>query len=132
MGRELQVHARLSEEYIGAILQGSSENGQGSPALLIILSEDRSFRRLAALTDVYIPDVNLWIGDYPYLDRAAMEDLLATRDDLWDLVQQEAGGVSSEFIPKRKDIIIDSDDEDDRLVGRSDSLVPVSRRRRRR
>ena len=31
-----------------------------------------------------------WIGDYPYLERAELEALLAEDDDIWDALQDEA------------------------------------------
>lgn len=80
-GRTLQVHARMSEEYIDL------ESGQ--PVVGIMLSTSQRFTALAALTDIFVPDLDCWIGDYPYLDRAEMEQLLADDDEIWDLLQAE-------------------------------------------
>jgi hypothetical protein len=80
-GRELQIHARLSEEYLD--LQ------PGMPLVGILLSTSPRMDRLAAITDLYIPESNCWIGDYPYLDRAEMQDLLATDDEVWNALQDE-------------------------------------------
>lgn len=73
--RELQIHARMCEEYL--------DIRPGMPVATVLLSKSQSFSILAALTDVLIPDVDCWVGDYPYLNRPEMEALLAKDDDLW-------------------------------------------------
>ncbi len=83
-GRELQVHARLTEEYLGI--------EQGMPAACIVLSTSQSFVSLAALTDIYIPDAGCFVGDYPYLNQVEMEALFAEDDDLWDILQSQSYG----------------------------------------
>jgi len=80
-GRTLQVHARMSEEYV--------ELEPGLPILGVILSTSQQFTTLAALTDLFVPDLECWIGDYPYLDRAETEQLLANDDEIWDLLQSQ-------------------------------------------
>lgn len=80
-GRTLQVHARMSEEYV--------DIEPGQPVLGVMLSTSQRFTTLAALTDVFIPDLECWIGDYPYLDRAETEQLLANDDETWDLLEDE-------------------------------------------
>lgn len=80
-GRELQLHARLSEEYLDV---------QPNMAVTaILLSTTPTFTTLAALTDLFVPQAACWIGDYPYLDRAEMENLLATDNVIWDALQAE-------------------------------------------
>ena len=96
-GRQLQVHARLSEEY--AKTTTIITTLVGLPVAAILLSTRPSFAQLAALTDLYVPDVDLWIGDYPYLNRAEMENLIATDDDIWEALQQEA-------------VVVDDDNDD--------------------
>ncbi|EEC44180.1 predicted protein [Phaeodactylum tricornutum CCAP 1055/1] len=81
-GRELQVHARLSDEYLDV--------RRGMPVSGILLSTSPRFDRLAAITDLFVPDAGCWIGDYPYLNRAEVEDLLARDDEIWDLLQLES------------------------------------------
>jgi len=86
-GRELQIHSRLTEDYLGI--------EQGMPAAGILLSTSQSFSSLAAMTDIYIPDATCFVGDYPYLNRPEVEELFATDDDLWDtLMSQGFGGFS--------------------------------------
>jgi hypothetical protein len=83
-GRELQVHARLLEEYLGI--------QQGMPASAILLSTSASFSSLAALTDVYIPDEGCFVGDYPYLNPTETEALFADDDELWKMLQSQSYG----------------------------------------
>jgi hypothetical protein len=126
-GRELQVHARLSEEYVGGALE------PGLPVTTVLLSTQAKFTRLAALSDLYVPDANLWIGDYPYLDRDEMETLFATDDDLWDALQAEA----VEWQQDDTDLDRSPDDNEDeeeygyRDATEQDDLVPARRRKRR-
>jgi len=80
-GRELQLHARLSEEYL--------EVQPNMAVVAILLSTTPTFTTLAALTDLFVPQAACWIGDYPYLDRAEMEHLLATDHVIWDALQAE-------------------------------------------
>jgi hypothetical protein len=88
-GRELQVHGRMSEEYLNI--------KAGMPCGAILLSTSQAFTTLAALTDVMIPDAECWVGDYPYLNRPEVESLLAEDDELWDLM------ISQGYEDKRND-----------------------------
>ncbi len=38
-------------------------------------SNERSFNRKLFLTDAWLPEINLWVGDYPYLLRPAFEEI---------------------------------------------------------
>lgn len=118
-GRELQIHTRMSEEYVDGTLQ------TGLPVTAILLSTKSTFTRLAAITDLYVPDANLWLGDYPYLDREQMESMLAEDDDIWNALQAEAVdyGLSGD------DSDLDKDEYSDSMP---DKLVPLRRRRRKR
>jgi hypothetical protein len=80
-GRRLQVHARLSEEYL--------DIAAGAGVVGILLSKSPDFTTLAAITDFYCPSAECWIGDYPYLDRAETERLLAENDSIWDSFARE-------------------------------------------
>jgi hypothetical protein len=126
------VHARLSEEYL--------DLEPGMPITGILLSVSPKFTRLAALTDFYVPAAECWIGDYPYLDRAELEALLAEDDQIWNALQDE------ELLPLPEDAsttdddddYYDDDDDDDALTNESDressppSKDPVYARRRKR
>lgn len=96
----------------------------------------------------------VWIGDYPYLDRAELETLLAEDDDLWDALQLEAepveegdeGYYDSAFGEResvrynaqeagRDDNYYNDDNSDDdydnSIDDDADAYVPARRRRRR-
>ena len=45
----------------------------------VVLSDRKDFSRLGALTDAWLPEVRLWVGDYPFLLRPAFEDLCRLR-----------------------------------------------------
>ena len=45
----------------------------------VVLSDRNDFSRLGALTDAWLPDLRIWIGEYPYLLRPAFEDLCRMR-----------------------------------------------------
>ena len=82
-GRELQVHARLMTEYLSL--------EPGMPVAGIMLATTPRFDRLAAITDLLVTETMCYVGDYPYLDRAELEELLATDDEVWERLQSEGG-----------------------------------------
>jgi hypothetical protein len=47
----------------------------------LVLSERRDFGRIGALSDAWLPQLKLWVGEYPYLLRPAFEELCARRLD---------------------------------------------------
>ena len=47
----------------------------GSNIRCLITSNNRNFDRDIHLTDAWIPDINLWVGEYPYLLRPAFEEI---------------------------------------------------------
>jgi hypothetical protein len=121
-GRELQIHARMSEEYL--------DIERGMPVAAVLLSKSQTFSSLAALTDVLIPAADCWVGDYPYLNRPEMEALLAEDDELWDMLQSEGlGGFTDET-----DDFDDNDNFDERdnyyTEDSEREKVPVRRKRR--
>lgn len=91
--RRLQVHARLSEEYLDV--------ARGAGVVGILLSKTPDFTTLAAISDLFCPSAQCWIGDYPYLDRAETERLLAENDSVWDAFErEEATAVVTSDIPE--------------------------------
>jgi hypothetical protein len=62
----------------------------GEDAELLVLSNQPDLSKIVAITDVYLPRYNLWIGLYPYLQR-----------DVFAQVSQELGGVKREESQKR-------------------------------
>ena len=84
-GRELQVHTRMSEEYLDLEV--------GMPVCAVLLSTSQTFQTLSAITDFSVPDAGpCWVGDYPYLDRPALEELFVKDDELWDCLRDEGRG----------------------------------------
>ena len=47
----------------------------GSNIRCLVTSNNRNFDRDINLTDAWLPDINLWVGDYPYLLRPAFEEI---------------------------------------------------------
>jgi hypothetical protein len=45
----------------------------------LVLSERRDFSRIGALSDAWLPQPKLWVGQYPYLLRPAFEELCLRR-----------------------------------------------------
>ena len=45
----------------------------------IVLSERKDFASVGALTDAWLPQLKLWVGEYPFLLRPAFEDLCRIR-----------------------------------------------------
>ncbi len=41
----------------------------------LVSANERSFNGKLFLTDVWLPEINLWVGDYPYLLRPAFEEI---------------------------------------------------------
>ncbi len=47
----------------------------GSSIRCLLCSNNRNFERDFYLTDAWLPEINLWVGEYPYLLRPAFEEL---------------------------------------------------------
>ena len=45
----------------------------------LVLSERKDFARIGALSDAWLPELRLWVGEYPFLLRPAFEDLCRLR-----------------------------------------------------
>jgi len=41
----------------------------------LVSSNYRNFERDISLSDAWLPDANLWVGEYPYLLRPAFEEI---------------------------------------------------------
>ena len=41
----------------------------------LVSANERSFNGKLFLTDAWLPEINLWVGDYPYLLRPAFEEI---------------------------------------------------------
>jgi hypothetical protein len=117
-GRDLQVHSRMSEEYLNLEIH--------QPILGVLLSTSQQFSSLAGLTDFYVPDANCWIGDYPYLDRDELEQLLEEDDDLWDVLQSQSVDATDEYYRDIDEQTYNGDDFD------SDRYAKITVRRQKR
>ena len=62
----------------------------GQIAEMLILSKTPELSRIDKITDVYFPQHNLWVGEYPYLRR-----------DIFQQVSEELGGHSRYRSSKR-------------------------------
>ena len=47
----------------------------GAKIRCLVASNNRNYDRDIYLTDAWLPDINLWVGDYPYLLRPAFEEI---------------------------------------------------------
>jgi hypothetical protein len=45
----------------------------------LVLSERKDFSRIGALSDAWLPQLKLWVGEYPYLLRPAFEEICLKR-----------------------------------------------------
>jgi hypothetical protein len=52
---------------------------RGVVVRVLVLSDRRDFSRIAALSDAWLPQLKLWVGEYPYLLRPAFEELCLRR-----------------------------------------------------
>jgi hypothetical protein len=52
---------------------------RGMTVRALVLSERKDFSRIAALSDAWLPQAQLWVGEYPYLLRPAFEELCLRR-----------------------------------------------------
>jgi hypothetical protein len=52
---------------------------RGMVVRCLVLSERRDFSRIGALSDAWLPQPKLWVGQYPYLLRLAFEELCLRR-----------------------------------------------------
>jgi len=52
---------------------------RGMVIRLLVLSERKDFSRVGALSDAWLPQLKLWVGEYPYLLRPAFEELCLRR-----------------------------------------------------
>ncbi|MEB3263127.1 MAG: hypothetical protein VKJ66_02020 [Synechococcus sp.] len=71
------------EGYLGQVRFPMEKKHQsirrGMVVRAVVLSERRDFSRIGAITDAWLPQVKLWVGEYPYLLRPAFEELCLLR-----------------------------------------------------
>ncbi len=64
---------------------------RGQVAEMLILSQQDDLSLIDKITDVYLPQLDLWIGEYPYLRRDAFKQ-----------IREELGGKEKENSPPKK------------------------------
>jgi hypothetical protein len=52
---------------------------RGMVVRCLVLSERKDFSRIGALSDAWLPQLKLWVGEYPFLLRPAFEELCLKR-----------------------------------------------------
>ena len=52
---------------------------RGMVVRCLVLSERKDFSRIGALSDAWLPQMKLWVGEYPFLLRPAFEELCLKR-----------------------------------------------------
>lgn len=71
------------EGYLGVVRFPLEKRHQqirrGTVARAVVLSDRRDFSRVAAISDAWLPQLKLWVGEYPYLLRPAFEELCLRR-----------------------------------------------------
>jgi hypothetical protein len=71
------------EGYLGVVRFPFEKRHQqirrGMVARAVVLSDRRDFSRVAAISDAWLPQLKLWVGEYPYLLRPAFEELCLRR-----------------------------------------------------
>lgn len=79
----LCIEIEDEDGYIGEIQFPVSKKHQsisnGLSICGIVLSEHNNFSRINAITDAWLPSLQLWVGLYPYLLRPAFEELCTYR-----------------------------------------------------
>jgi hypothetical protein len=53
----------------------------GDSAEMVVLSHRSDLGRIARTTDIFIPECNVWVSDYPYLQREAFEEVSKRMSD---------------------------------------------------
>jgi hypothetical protein len=71
------------EGYLGKLRFPLDKKAQqirrGMVVRCLVLSERPDFSRIGALSDAWLPQLKLWVGEYPYLLRPAFEELCLRR-----------------------------------------------------
>ena len=77
-GKIMEIDISVKLDYSGAYyVPGFHFNMQyliGEVAELIIVSDCANFSRYRIVPEIYIPRLNIWIGEYPYVQKTAFHD----------------------------------------------------------
>ena len=79
----LTLELEDEEGYLGKVRFPFEKKHQqirrGMVVRVLVLSERKDFSRIGALSDAWLPQLKLWVGEYPYLLRPAFEELCLKR-----------------------------------------------------
>jgi len=88
---------------------------RGQTAEMLVVAHQPSFKRLDKFTDIYLPEQNLWVSDYPYLQRQVFEQLSQRIDQVGSDRPQKSPNNNNYRNEEEYDDYDDRDDRDDRL-----------------
>jgi hypothetical protein len=63
-GARVSLKVPLRAEY--------ADINEGDNVELVVTSDDPDFYTFQAIREAYVPEINVWVGEYPFLDRRAM------------------------------------------------------------
>ncbi len=79
----LTLELEDEEGYLGKVRFPYEKKHQqiraGMVVRVLVLSERKDFSRIGAISDAWLPQLKLWVGEYPYLLRPAFEELCLKR-----------------------------------------------------
>jgi hypothetical protein len=79
----LTLELEDEEGYLGKVRFPFEKKHQqiraGMVVRVLVLSERKDFSRIGAISDAWLPQLKLWVGEYPYLLRPAFEELCLKR-----------------------------------------------------
>ena len=83
--RRLWIFLELEDEdgYLGQLKFPMDNKHQiirkGMIVRCLVFSNRRDFSRIDKISDAWLPEINQWVGEYPYLLRPAFEDICQIR-----------------------------------------------------
>jgi hypothetical protein len=79
----LTLELEDEEGYLGKVRFPFEKKHQqiraGMVVRVLVLSDRKDFSRVGAISDAWLPQLKLWVGEYPYLLRPAFEELCLRR-----------------------------------------------------
>jgi hypothetical protein len=79
----LTLELEDEEGYLGKVRFPFEKKHQqiraGMVVRVLVLSDRKDFSRVAAISDAWLPQLKLWVGEYPFLLRPAFEELCLKR-----------------------------------------------------
>lgn len=79
----LTLELEDEEGYLGKVRFPFEKKHQqirpGMVVRVLVLSERKDFSRIGAISDAWLPQLKLWVGEYPFLLRPAFEELCLKR-----------------------------------------------------